>query len=167
MTAFTIRTARPDDILSLAQLRETLWPEGTADEHAAEVPSLLDSTNDCVYVAEADGRVIAFLEGRLRSHADGCETSPVGYLEGWFVAQEWRGRGVGGALVRQFEQWSRERGCRELASDTWLDNSASQRAHERLGFTEVDRVVHYRKALDPEIVLGPAARPPLSRGTDS
>ncbi|MGH7448028.1 MAG: aminoglycoside 6'-N-acetyltransferase [Longimicrobiales bacterium] len=159
MTAFTLRTARPADVPSLAKLRATLWPEGTVDEHAAELPALLDSPNDCVFVAEADGRIIAFFEGRLRSHADGCETSPVGFMEGWFVAEEWRRGGVGSALVRRFEEWARERGCRELASDTWLDNIASQRAHERLGFGEVDRVVNYRKALAADIAL--------DRGTSS
>jgi aminoglycoside 6'-N-acetyltransferase I len=74
---------------------------------------------------------------------------------------------VGSALVRELEQWARERGCRELASDTWLDSIASQRAHEHLGFSEVDRVVNYRKVLDLDIVPGPAARPTLSQGTDS
>jgi aminoglycoside 6'-N-acetyltransferase I len=166
MTAFTIRSARPDDIPALGELREALWPDGTAAEYAAEVPTLLDSPNDCVFVAEADGRIFAFLEGRLRSHADGCDTSPVGFMEGWFVAEDWRGRGVGGALVRELEQGARERGCRELGSDTWLDNIASQNAHEHLGFSEVDRVVNYRKALDPDIVPGPAARPMLSQRTE-
>jgi epoxyqueuosine reductase QueG len=50
-----------------------------------------------------------------------------------------------------------------IASDTWLDNAASQRAHEKLGFQEVDRVITYRKALDPDIALGPHARPPLAQ----
>jgi aminoglycoside 6'-N-acetyltransferase I len=156
----TIRAARDDDIPALARLRATLWPEGSVEEHARELVPQLQSA-DCMLVAETHGELVGFLEGRLRSHADGCETSPVGYLEGWFVAEHVRGRGVGRALVERFEIWVRARGCRELASDTWLDNIASQRAHERLGFTEVDRVITYRKPLDPDIELGPHARPPL------
>ena len=34
-----------------------------------------------------------------------------------------------------------------MASDTWIDNTLSQRAHEALGYTVVDRCVHYRKSL--------------------
>ena len=45
------------------------------------------------------------------------------------------------------EAWSREQGASELASDTWLDNAGSQRAHEALGFEVVDRCVNYRKPL--------------------
>ena len=43
--------------------------------------------------------------------------------------------------------WARLKGCREMASDTWIDHEGSQRAHEALGFEVVDRCVHYRKEL--------------------
>jgi aminoglycoside 6'-N-acetyltransferase I len=161
MSGFLVRRAGAEDIPALARLRATLWPEGSMEEHAVELGPQLESASDLTLVAEMERALIGFLEGRLRSHADGCETSPVGYLEGWFVTEEWRGRGVGRALVEAFEVWARERGCRELASDTWLHNTGSQRAHERLGFSEVDRVVTYRKPLDPDIQLGPHARPPV------
>jgi aminoglycoside 6'-N-acetyltransferase I len=155
-----VRMAEPRDVGALAALRATLWPEGTADEHAAELHDMLRVPANYISVAESDGALIGFVEARLRSHADGCETSPVGYLEGWFVADHWRGRGVGRALVQRFEEWAAAQGCRELASDTWLDNVGSQHAHAKLGFEEVDRVVTYRKSLDPDITIGPHARPP-------
>jgi aminoglycoside 6'-N-acetyltransferase I len=72
----------------------------------------------------------------------------VGFLEGWYVAETHRRRGVGAALLRAAEDWAREQGCTEMASDTWLDNEGSQRAHEALGFEEVDRCVNYRKSLE-------------------
>ena len=167
MMTFHIRTAEPRDVAALAQQRATLWPEGSVEEHAAELQPQLRSPADCTLVAEltGGGRLIGFLEGRLRSHADGCETSPVGYVEGWYVEEDWRGRGVGRALVQRFEEWVRARGCREMASDTWTHNVVSQRAHERLGFEEMDRVVTYRKPLDPDVRLGPHARPPLPQPT--
>jgi hypothetical protein len=34
-----------------------------------------------------------------------------------------------------------------MASDAELDNTASQRAHQRLGYAEVGRSVHFRRAL--------------------
>jgi aminoglycoside 6'-N-acetyltransferase I len=71
----------------------------------------------------------------------------VGFLEGWFVAPSHRKQGVGARLVEEAERWARARGCREMASDTWLENEGAQRAHEALGFEVVDRCVNYRKAL--------------------
>jgi aminoglycoside 6'-N-acetyltransferase I len=103
-----------------------------------------------LFVAERQGRVIGFIEVGLRSHADGCDGArPVGFIEGWFVAPAHRGRGVGHALMDAAEAWTREQGCVEIASDTWADNVASERAHTALGFEVVDRCVNFRKALAP------------------
>jgi aminoglycoside 6'-N-acetyltransferase I len=84
----------------------------------------------------------------LRSHADGCDIEqPVGFIEGWFVHEASRNRGVGRALMHSAEEWARSQGCLEMASDTWIDHEDSQRAHQALGFEVVDRCVHFRKAL--------------------
>jgi aminoglycoside 6'-N-acetyltransferase I len=95
---------------------------------------------------DADGTVTGFVEVGLRSHADGCDTArPVGFVEGWFVYESFRDRGIGGKLMQAAEQWARMQGCVEIASDTWIDDERSQRAHEALGFEVVDRCVHFRK----------------------
>lgn len=148
-----IRFARPSDIDDVARMRAALWPDGSREEHAREFEELMSGKLTHVYpykvlVAEADGALIGFAEVTMRSYADDCDPSrPVGYLEGWYVDESHRRRGIGAALLRACEQWAREQGCIELASDTWIDNEVSQRAHEALGFEEVDRVVTFRKSL--------------------
>jgi aminoglycoside 6'-N-acetyltransferase I len=102
-----------------------------------------------IFVAEvSDGTLAGFLETRLRSHADGCDEShPVGYVEGWYVSEGWRRQGIGSDLLRAAEDWARRQGCKEMASDTRIDNLVSQRAHEALGFEVAERSVLYRKKL--------------------
>ena len=102
-----------------------------------------------IFVSFDEGSALTgFLEGGLRSHADGCNPAiPVGYIEGWFVREEFRNRGVGRDLMRAAEEWALAQGCREMASDALIDNAVSQHAHEALGFEVVDRCVHFRKGL--------------------
>jgi len=101
-----------------------------------------------VFLAIDDsGRAVGFAEVSLRSHAESCLSTPVAYLEGWFVDEAARRSGVGTALVKAVEAWGRSQGCTELASDTEIDNVVSQQAHRSLGFEEVDRVVCFRKPL--------------------
>jgi aminoglycoside 6'-N-acetyltransferase I len=71
----------------------------------------------------------------------------VGYIEGWFVVESARGQGIGARLSKAAEDWAREHGCVEMASDALIDNAQSQRAHEALGFDVVDRCVHFKKHL--------------------
>jgi aminoglycoside 6'-N-acetyltransferase I len=149
-----IRLVQPADCIQLARLREALWPKSSAEEHAQEVASILNgdacSTMPLVIlVAETtDQTLVGFVEAGLRSHADGCNASrPVGYIEGWYVIESHRRRGIGSQLMSAAEKWARGQGCAEMASDTWIDNDVSQRVHELLGYEVVDRCVHYRKTL--------------------
>jgi aminoglycoside 6'-N-acetyltransferase I len=97
---------------------------------------------------DGEGVLHAFLEVDLRSHVDGCDpTRPTGYVEGWFVRDGLRRRGVGRALMRAAEDWAREQGCIEMGSDALIENVGSERAHRALGFEVVDRCVNFRKNL--------------------
>jgi aminoglycoside 6'-N-acetyltransferase I len=149
-----MRRARPDDRDALSILFAALWPEEPAEEHARELASLLSGKSQSVmplfiWIAEtADGAVVGFIEAGLRSCADGCDMSrPVGYVEGWYVAENYRRAGIGLALLRAAEDWAREQGCTEMASEALLENILSQDVHRAAGFTEVDRAVKYRKTL--------------------
>jgi aminoglycoside 6'-N-acetyltransferase I len=71
----------------------------------------------------------------------------VGYIEAWFVYGDYRRTGVAAELVKAAENWAREKGCTEMGSDTWLDNEVSIKAHHKLGYYEVERLVHFAKQL--------------------
>ena len=135
-------------------MRRALWPKLTAEEDKQELAATLSGKPDStmplsILVAEiGDGDLVGFLEVGLRSHADGCDARiPVGFVEGWFVSEHHRRKGIGAKLLAAAEDWARSHGCMEMASDTWLDHDTSQLAHKALGFEVVDWCVHYRKAL--------------------
>lgn len=142
------------DCEPLSRHREALWPESSAAEHAQELAAMLASGRNgtmplAIFVAETTGgALVGFLEVGLRSHADGCDSkTPVAFLEGLYVAEAFRRKGMGKQLLIAAENWARRQGCVEMASDTWIDHITSRRVHEALGFEVVDRCVHYRQSL--------------------
>lgn len=151
MPPIKIRQACEQDLSAWLQMRLRLWPDHTEDEMQTEMLSMLaDAENSPVLLAFTDDlRPIGFLEGGSRKYADGCSTNPVGYIEGWFVEEEFRKIGVGRQLVTAFENWCRQNGLSEIGSDTWMDNEGSITAHKKLGYTEVERLVHFIKKIDP------------------
>jgi aminoglycoside 6'-N-acetyltransferase I len=149
-----IRAAERRDVAELARMRHVLWPESSVDEHAEETIAVLEGRAYgamplMLFVAEtSDDALVGFVETGLRSFADGCDPAkPVGYIEGWYVGEAWRRRGVGAALIRAAEDWARAQGSVEMASDALIDNEVSHRAHQALGFEVVDRVITFRKKL--------------------
>lgn len=145
----TVRPYQPTDLAEWLRMRRILWPDGSAEAHLPDMQAWLARPDAVVLVAGRPGgaSLAGFAEVGTRSVADACETSPVAYLEGWYVDPDVRRQGIGAALVRAAEAWARARGYREFASDAQLHNVDSQRAHVALGFTEIERAVLYRKVL--------------------
>ena len=147
-----IRSLNPEtDWAEWLRMRRLLWDDSTAEEHSAEMRDLLPQETFAVFVAERpQGGLAGFVEVGERAYADGCDTSPVGYMEGWYVDEDMRQQGLGGQLFSAAEAWARQRGYREIGSDTGLDNATSHAAHLALGYEEVERQIVYRKALGGE-----------------
>lgn len=144
-----VRPVRAGDAAAWARLRSELWP-GSDDDHAGDISGfLVGELREPleVVVAELAGELVGFAEVSLRDFAEGCSSSPVGYLEGWYVSPRARGMGVGAALVAAAERWARDRGCVEFASDTELANEAGAAAHRALGFEESGILRCFRKSL--------------------
>jgi aminoglycoside 6'-N-acetyltransferase I len=143
-----IRRALPADQATYQRLRLELWPGIPDAENLVESAAVLAATDQAVFLAETPrGEPVGFAEVSLRPMAEGCSTQPVGYLEGWYVRPAARHRGVGRRLMEAGEHWARSQGCTEMASDTEIENVASQEAHQRLGYDIVARLVVLRKPL--------------------
>jgi aminoglycoside 6'-N-acetyltransferase I len=144
-----IRMAEGRDSAEWLRMRNALWP---ADDHADEIDAYFASGGSpllaVTFIAErAPGRLAGFIEIGLRPYAEGCESSPVPFIEGWYVDPDVRFAGVGRALVQAAESWARAEGHTEIASDVELENDGSLAAHRALGYEEVSRIVCFRRGL--------------------
>jgi aminoglycoside 6'-N-acetyltransferase I len=131
-------------------MRAELWPEEDADLLAHE--TLLHFSGkplaEAVFIVEdLKDDPCGFLELSLRGYAEGCVSSPVPFVEGWYVRGGERHKGAGRALMGAAENWALVRNFTEIASDTQLSNAQSQGAHAALGFEEAERLVAFRKSL--------------------
>ena len=144
-----VRPVEISDRLDWLRMRYSLWPRANPP-HEMEVDLFFRGEvpePEVVFVAEIDGQLRGFAEFSTRAYAEGCETGRVGYVEGWYVDPECRGKGVGRALVEAGEGWARDRGYKEFASDAELENHLSAKVHKRIGFEEAGQIRCFRKAL--------------------
>src|SRR5205807_2334246 len=102
-----IRGARPEDRSEWLRMRRALWDDCPDEQQVREMGENLSSDVDEVLVAERPGGgLCGFLEAATRSRANGCDSTPVGYIEGWYVDEDVRRQGVGRALVGAAEAWA-------------------------------------------------------------
>jgi aminoglycoside 6'-N-acetyltransferase I len=147
-----IRPLQPEDTGTWAAMRARLWPEANPHVLAEEARAFSAGSAipglTIVFIAQdAAAMPVGFLELSVRAFSDGCDSTPVPHVEGWYVEPQARGRGVGRGLIDSAERWARARGFSEIASDTEIGNETSLRAHMRCGFDEVERLIKFRKPL--------------------
>jgi aminoglycoside 6'-N-acetyltransferase I len=144
-----IRPVLASDKLEWLRMRLELWPEDPEKE-VEEIERFLAGyplpTLMAAFVGvRPEGGLCGLAEVAIHESAPGCETDRIGFIEAWYVDPDWRGRGLGRALVERVEDWARAAGCREMASDTTPSCPLSPAAHASLGYEEVQR--YFRKDL--------------------
>ena len=114
---------------AVAEERDGIATEPPVDIEARAASWTLDGT----FVAVAGAEVLGSLHVQPSSH---------GYGEvGMAIAREWRGRGVGSALMEAAIEWSRERGLHKLSLGVWPHNAAAIALYRKYGFVEEGRRV--------------------------
>jgi len=72
----------------------------------------------------------------------------VGLLDELFVAEEWRGKGIGGAALQFVEDWCRGRGLKAVRLEVDPRNLRGQRLYRRAGFKLQERYLMTRWIAD-------------------
>jgi RimJ/RimL family protein N-acetyltransferase len=136
-----LRPARDEDRLPLALVFAAVAEErdGIATEPPVDVEARAASwTLDGTIVAVADAEVIGSIHVAPTRH---------GYGEiGMAIARDWRGAGVGSALMAAAIEWARARGLHKLSLGVFTHNAAGIALYRKYGFVEEGRrVKHYRR----------------------
>ena len=143
-----IQKAEIKDLPILAELACQLWPDHTVEEMRTEFAEILAKTDAAFFLAYVEKTAVGFAQCQLRhDYVEGTDSSPVGYLEGIYVADGYRKQGVAKELLSACERWAKEKGCTEFASDCELDNTQSLQFHLNVGFEEANRIICFTKKL--------------------
>ncbi len=135
-----LRRARPTDARALSRLFAAVRAEGrwlATPPSAVSEPSesyfigeMIRSGDSLVLVAEGDGEVV----GNVLVTTDHSSVSDhVGTLS-IAIAEAWRDVGIGSALMRAAQDWTREHRLAKLALGVFPDNARAIAVYEHVGF---------------------------------
>jgi ribosomal protein S18 acetylase RimI-like enzyme len=145
-TPFRIRPARDDDrramaevLAAVAEERDAIGTEPPVDIEARAASWTLEGT----FVAVAGSDLLGSLH---------VEPSRHGYGElGMAITREWRGRGVGSALMAAAIEWAREQGLHKLSLGVWPHNAPAIALYRKFGFVEEGRRVKQMRRQSGEL----------------
>lgn len=143
-----LRKAGISDLEAVSHLAILLWPHHDFIELKCEMKEII-LDKEAVIILSFDGdKPNGFAQCQLRhDYVEGTSTSPVGYLEGVFVLENYRRKGIAASLLRECESWAKENGCTEFASDCEIENTESYNFHMKAGFGEANRIICFKKKI--------------------
>ena len=138
---YEIRPMQDDDRMPAALLFAAVSEErdGIASEPPVDIEKVAARTTpDGTFVAVAEDEVVGVLN---------LYPSSFGYAEiGMYVARDWRGRGVGSALMEAAIDWARAEGLHKLSLSVFPHNAAGIALYRKFGFVEEGRrIKHFRR----------------------
>jgi len=95
--------------------------------------SRIESPDGIALIVREGDEVVAYLVGGMATPEDYRSVKSVAELENMFVREEMRGKGIGGKLIQQFEDWCKERGVEVIRVVASAQNSEAIKFYEAHG----------------------------------
>lgn len=135
-----------ENLEPLTKLVLELWTDCSYDEELVNYKNIIDSQSEVCYLIKDKEKYIAFVHLSIRNdYVEGAMDLPIAYMEGIYVKPEYQKKGIAKNLISVAEDWAKQKGFNQIASDTELMNSASINFHKKIGFEEVERIVCFIK----------------------
>lgn len=139
-----MRDARPGDSEGLATLAAQLGYPVEPGTVRARLEALAGKPGQRVLVAEAEGRVIAWMGLEVVDH---FYVPPFAMITGFVVDEACRGRGTGGLMLAEAEAWTKAQGLGRLRLKANVQRKDAHRFYEAHGFARTKEQYDFWKAL--------------------
>ena len=136
------------NLQEITKLALKLWPEHDFNELMREYQDIISNENNVIFLKKKNDKLIGFAQCGLRfDYVEGTCSSPVAYLEGIYIEEEYRRCGYAKELVKVCEEWAKSKNIKEFASDCEINNIDSYLFHLKLGFIEANRIICFTKKI--------------------
>ncbi len=141
-----VEALSPQNLSEVTNMLLEFWTDSNYAEEYSNFERILTSSKEKCFLLRNNQQYLGFIYLSLRTdYVEGASSSKVVYVEGIYIRPEFRKQGFGRLLIELGEDWGKQEGSIEYASDVELYNEASQKFHEKMGFKEINRTVHYLK----------------------
>jgi len=134
------------NMIEWANLAAMLFPDSSFGEELELHKKILASENEVGLLYQRDNQYVGFMNLSIRGdYVNGTDTSPVVFVEALYVLSDYRQKGIGKEFIEYAEEYAKQRGISQLASDCYIDNHLSESFHKNCGFVEKERVICFVK----------------------
>lgn len=150
-----IRKAKEEELRTIQELNHELflhdkefdsslnmrWPfEKIGEEYFKD---RISGKEGVCFVAVVDGEIVGYLAGGMRKPYSYRTVKVQSELENTLVKENFRGKGIGEKLFREFVKWSRKMGAERITVSASFDNRNAIKFYKKVGFEDYATELEY------------------------
>ncbi len=137
-----------NNLAAITTLALALWPDCTYEAELEHYKTIITASNEVCFTVKLQDQYIAFIHiSAHHDYVEGAITLPVAYIEGIYVHANYRKHGIARVLLNEAYAWAKQKGFKQIASDTEIENQTSIAFHKNNGFEVMERKVCFIKSL--------------------
>jgi aminoglycoside 6'-N-acetyltransferase I len=115
--------AKIEDSKMVAELFHNMWSGSDIIDLQTELLAKITNNESEIFIAYNDNIAVGVAQCGLRKdYVEGTGSTPVGYLEGIYVIEEFHNKGVATMLCKECEAWALTIGCKEFGKYERIQN---------------------------------------------
>lgn len=115
--------------INYLNFRDPLKMKKRQEEMALES---VNNNQSSIFIAEKDGKYLGYIE--LKKWIDYFTEKEQGYVCAIAVTKEAEGKGVGTILLKKAEDWTKQKGYKEIVLQVFTANRNALKLYEKLGY---------------------------------
>lgn len=133
----------------VAKLEKELWNyNSTLQNYKTSIKLGLKRGNYNIFLALENNIPLGYVETDIFYSWDEIYSSlPILQICGLYVSPIARKQGIATSLIKECENYARDFGCKQIASNYYSFNTTSANLHKKLGFKETSRIINVIKDL--------------------
>jgi ribosomal protein S18 acetylase RimI-like enzyme len=147
-----IKKLMVDLVLLMAKFNPNRLPEPHPEyvQHFfRKISGYINQGSGIIYVAETDGKIAGYIAGYIREQSEEdlweFKQERCGYIPDLFIAEKFRGKGIGQNLMQKAEEFFRAKGCHSMEISVASNNEVAHSLYRKRNFT--DRLIEMRKTI--------------------
>lgn len=105
--------------------------------------NLYNMENNVLYVAKENEEIVGYIYCKINTGENGPTNNLEALIDGLYVLEEYRKKGIATALINKAKQWCRNKNVKYIMINVLEDNKTALNLYSKLNFTDYEKTLRF------------------------
>lgn len=105
--------------------------------------NLYNIENNVLYVAKENEEIVGYIYCKINTRENGPTNNLEALIDGLYVLEEYRKKGIATALINKAKQWCRNKNVKYIMINVLEDNKTALNLYSKLNFNDYEKTLRF------------------------